>query len=218
MLTSNIGNRHCVSFPIPQSAFRNPHSASGGERPAAARCAMPETRVVGKSIPRVDARPKATGEAKYTADLVRPGTLFGKVLRSPYPHARILHIDAERARRVPGVRAVLTAADTPMIPYGLIVPDELPLAASKVRYIGDEVAAVAAADADAADEALSLIRVEYEELPAVFDPEEAMRPGAPRIHDEFELNVADHVAFDRGDIEAGWREAAVRAEIGRAHV
>jgi 4-hydroxybenzoyl-CoA reductase alpha subunit len=160
----------------------------------------------------VDAKPKATGEAKYTADLVRPGMLTGKALRSPYPHARILHIDTERARRVPGVRAVLTAADTPMIPYGLIVPDELPLAATKVRYIGDEVAALAAADADAADEALGLIRVEYEELAAVFDPEEAMRPGAPRVHDEFELNVADHVAFERGDIEAGWREAAVRAE------
>src|SRR3990172_5274623 len=147
---------------------------------------MEKYSVIGKSLPRVDAVIKATGEAKFTADMVLPRILYGKILRSPYPHARILNIDTTRARSLLGVKAVITGKDTPGIKYGLIdVPqcpaDKNPLAMDKVRYVGDEVAAVAAIDEDIAEEALDLIDVEYEELPSVFDPLEAMKPDAPKI-------------------------------------
>ena len=115
-----------------------------------------------------------------------PGMLHGKLLRSPHPHARIVRIDTSRAAALPGVRAVVTGKDFPGIKYGNLpqTRDYLPLAIDTVRYIGEEVAAVAAIDEDTAEEALDLIEVEYEPLPAVFDPEEAMRPGAPLLHDK----------------------------------
>jgi len=173
---------------------------------------MEELSVVGKRLPRVDAIEKATGEAKYTVDIKLPGMLYGKVLRSPHPHARILKIDTSKARRLPGVRAVITAEDTPKIKFGHegLGPDfedQLPLADEKVRYIGDEVAAVAAVDNDTAEEALGLIEVDYEELPAVFDQEEAMKPGAPLIHEGVELNIAATLKFEEGDVEKGFKEA-----------
>ncbi|MBI3075765.1 MAG: molybdopterin-dependent oxidoreductase [Deltaproteobacteria bacterium] len=173
---------------------------------------MAEFSVIGKPFPRIDAKAKAMGDAKYTADMRLPGMLYGKVLRSPFPHARIRQIETARAKGLTGVRAVITAADTPKIKYGLVVDDELPLCDDRVRYVGDEVAAVAAIDRDTAEEALDLIEVEYEELPAVFDPEEALRPGAPVLHEQFPNNVASHLNFERGDIEAGLREAAVVLE------
>lgn len=143
--------------------------------------------VVGKNLPRVDGFAKATGEAKYTVDLELPGMLCGKILRSPYPHARILRIDTSKAERLPGVMGVVTGKDTTGIGYGHLdglPPDEHPLALNKVRYLGEEVAAVAAVSEDIAEEALNLIKVDYEELPAVFDPEEALKEGAPQIHTE----------------------------------
>jgi len=152
---------------------------------------------------------KVTGEAKFTNDLTLPGMLFGKILRSPHPHARILNVDTARACRLPGVRAVVTGKDTLGIKYGTIEPfmDELGLAVDKVRYIGDEVAAVAAVDEDTALEALDLIQVEYEPLPAVFTPEEAMQPGAPRLHDHVENNVSGTIRIPAGDVEKGFRES-----------
>jgi CO/xanthine dehydrogenase Mo-binding subunit len=128
--------------------------------------------------------------------------LVGRVLRSPYPHARLRHVDVSRARRVPGVRAVVTAADVHGERWGAFIPDQYVLATDKVRYVGEEVAAVAASDAAAAEEALSLIAVEYEPLPAVFDPLEALRPGAPVLHAERPDNVALVVDVERGDVEA----------------
>ncbi|MBI3076069.1 MAG: xanthine dehydrogenase family protein, partial [Deltaproteobacteria bacterium] len=162
----------------------------------------------GARVPRVDGKEKVTGAAAYAADIALPRALVGKVLRSPYPHARLLHIDTSKARRVPGVKAVITAEDTPKIPHGLFVKDTYPLALERVRYVGDEVAAVAAASEEAASEALELIEVEYEELPAVFDPLEAMAPGAPQLHADRPGNIAYQLSVERGDVEAGFQQAA----------
>lgn len=138
---------------------------------------------IGKRIPKMDAEEKVTGKAVYIHDLKVPGMLYGKILYSPHPHARILRIDTSEAERLPGVRAVLTGYNTPPIKFGFY-KDNPPLKANKVRSYRDEVAAVAAIDPDIAEEAINLIRVEYEILPAIFDPEEAMKEGAPLIHEE----------------------------------
>ncbi len=132
---------------------------------------------------RIDGHEKVTGAATFGADISRPGMLWAKVLRSPVPHARITSIDTSRARTLPGVHAVLTANDLPDYRVGRSMRDMPVLARHKVRFIGEKVAAVAAVDLDTAEEALSLIDVQYAELPAVFDPIEAMQPGAPLIHD-----------------------------------
>ncbi len=137
---------------------------------------------VGKRLPRSDAADKVSGRAVYIGDLKRPGMLYGKILYSEHPHARIKSIDTSRAEALPGVKAVLTGADVPDIPLGFF-KDNRPLKKGKVRSIRDEVAAVAAVDADTAAEALSLIKVEYEPLPGVFTPEEALAEGAPLIHE-----------------------------------
>ncbi len=180
--------------------------------------------VIGKRKPRLDGVAKVTGEAKYSDDLNLPGMLWGKILRSPHPHARIVGIDTERAKRLPGVRAVVTGQDTLGIPYGRgdvakylpahmadkvasYTSDKHPLAMEKVRYIGDEVAAVAAVDEDTALEALELITVEYEPLPAVFDPLKAMEEDAPRIHDFAERNISNKMSWDFGEVEKGFTEA-----------
>jgi CO/xanthine dehydrogenase Mo-binding subunit len=160
---------------------------------------LDELRVVGHNVPRVDALEKVTGTAQYIADVRLPHLLEAKVLRSPYPHARVLHVDTAAARRLPGVYAVVTGEDTPKRKWGSFQQDQYPLAVDKVRYVGDEVAAVAAVDAATALEALALIKVDYEELPAVFDPEEAMAPGAPLIHDHKPGNIATHFKIERGD-------------------
>lgn len=143
------------------------------------------------------------------ADMKLPRMLFGKILRSPYPHARILNIDTSKARKATGVKAVITANDTPKLKFSLHPPlraDKMPLEEFKVRYVGDEVAAVAAADENTAQEAISLIEVDYELLPAVFDPEEAMKPEAPKIHDD-ESNVASYLVRQFGDVGLGFKEA-----------
>ena len=116
--------------------------------------------VVGQRVTRVDGEEKVTGQAEYVADIVLPGLLWGAVLRSPYPHARIRHIDTSRARALRGVRAVVTAADTPRRSWGVFAKDQPVLAIDKVHYLGKEVAAVAAGDLDTAREALDLIEVE----------------------------------------------------------
>ncbi|OGP73221.1 MAG: 4-hydroxybenzoyl-CoA reductase [Deltaproteobacteria bacterium RBG_16_49_23] len=138
---------------------------------------------IGKRIPKMDAEEKVTGKAVYIPDLKVPGMLYGKILYSPHAHARILRIDTSEAERLPGVRAVLTGYNTPPIKFGFY-KDNPPLKANKVRSFRDEVAALAAIDPDIAEEAINLIRVEYEILPAIFDPEEAMKEGAPLIHEE----------------------------------
>ncbi len=153
---------------------------------------------VGKGIPRVDGGAQVTGEATFCADIFMKGMLHGKIIRSPHPHAKILNIDTSRAEKLLGVRAVITGADTLGIKYGPFVSDENPLAVDKVRFTGDEVAAVAADTADIAEEALGLIKVDYEILPAVFDPFEAMEKGAPGIHEQVEDNIAYASLFQWG--------------------
>lgn len=162
--------------------------------------------IIGKSVPKKDAWIKVTGEAEYADDLFVHGMLFGKLLRSPHPHAKILRIDATRAARLPGVRAIITGKDFPGIKYGNNpqTRDYLPLAIDRVRYIGEEVAAVAAIDEDTAEEALDLIEVEYEPLPAVFSPDEAMQPGAPQLHDHSPSNISCQTAFHFGDVQKGF--------------
>jgi len=143
--------------------------------------------IIGKSVPRIDGPIKATGQAKYTVDIRLPNMLCAKILRSPIPHARIMHIDTSRASRISGVKAIITGRDTWDVRHGFVETPRYPadqyvLANDRVRYIGEEVAAVAAVDEDTAIEALDQIEVVYEELPAVFDPLEAMKPDAPEIH------------------------------------
>jgi len=143
---------------------------------------------VGRPLPRSDARAKVTGEAVFAADLYFEGMLHAKVLRSEYPHARLLRVDASRAKALPGVAAVLTAEDVPGAKnHGIVRPDWPVLAYDKVRYVGDAIAIVAAETEDVAEKALELIRVEYEPLPVVTSPQEALAPDAPLVHDSGNL-------------------------------
>ncbi len=171
---------------------------------------MKSLTVIGKGVPRVDAPAKATGGTEFLSDIELPGTLHGRILRSPHPHARILSLDSSKAEMAKGVRAVITAEDTPKIPFSFAPPqaDKLPLCHGTVRFTGDEVAAIAAETEEQAEEALSLIQVEYEMLSAVFDPREAIREGAPIIHEGKEQNIAFSLNKTFGDPEKGFAEAA----------
>ena len=164
---------------------------------------------VGVSIPRVDAADKVTGRAQYTADIHLPNMIHGKILGSPIAHGRIKHIDVSKAKTLPGVLAVITGADVTDTMYGVSPAryDEYVLAKDKVRHVGDEVAAVAAIDERTAEKALSLIEVEYEELPAVFDPIEAVADGAPQIHERYKNNINTQVEQSFGDVEKGFAES-----------
>lgn len=173
---------------------------------------MSDYSVVGKRVPPVDGKAKATGEAKFTVDLQLPGMLYGRILRSPHPHARVLRIDTDKAMKISGVRTVITGMDMPKRKFGVFTHlpathDQFGLAIDKVRYIGDEVAAVAAVDPWTAQEALEAICVEYEVLPAVFDAGEAMRPGAPLVHENVEGNISRVSRFQFGDVDQGFKEA-----------
>lgn len=170
--------------------------------------------VIGKSIPRVDSRAKVTGEALFTGDIILPKMLTAKILRSPYPHARILNIDVSKARALRGVYAVVTGGDTAGEKWGVFryTRDQQLLCVDKVRYVGEEVAAVAAVDEDTALEAISLIKVEYEQLPAVFDCWSAIAPGAPLIHDGYDRNINVAVRIDVGNVEKAFKKCALVRE------
>ena len=161
------------------------------------------TPSIGVSHPRRDLPEKLTGQAVYTADVRLPGMLHGAILRSPYPHARILAVDASRAAALPGVHAVLTPFDAP---EGRVAPD-LPILDTKARFVGDEVAAVATEDEDTARQALRLIDVTYDPLRFVTDPVEAMNPGAPSVHDGGNLVGGKPIALERGNVEEGFAQA-----------
>ncbi|MFQ5911883.1 MAG: xanthine dehydrogenase family protein molybdopterin-binding subunit [Nitrospinota bacterium] len=171
---------------------------------------MAEYSVIGKPTPMVDAPLKVSGALEYVADMKLPRMLYAKVLRSPHPHAKIAHIDTARARKLPGVRAVLTGIEVPPIQWGSVVDDQTTLAIDRALYVGHEVAAVAAVDEATTLDALELIHVEYLPLPAVFLPEEALGPDAPKVHESG--NLAGRLDFTRGDPEAGLREADVVLE------
>ena len=168
---------------------------------------------MGQRLPRGDGLEKVTGRAEFVSDVSLPGLLWGAVLRSPYPHARIRNIDTSRARSLPGVRAVVTADDTPGRTWGVFIKDQPVLAGSKVRYVGEEVAAVAACDLDTARAAVDLIEVDWEPLPAVFEPDEAMRPEAPLLHEDKGTNVAATISVERGNVE----EAFARSDVVVEH-
>ncbi len=167
---------------------------------------------VGKSVPRIEGRGIVTGQTKYAFDVSFPNMLVGKMLRSPHPHARILSIDTSKAEKLPGVRAVITARDTHQIKFGsneYFFPhtvDQMAIEAEKVRYVGDELGAVAAVDEETALQALSLIDVQYEVLPAVFDVREAMKPGAPQIHESLN-NIAVILPVNFGNPDRALKEA-----------
>jgi 4-hydroxybenzoyl-CoA reductase subunit alpha len=170
--------------------------------------------VIGKRLPRVDAKEKVTGGAKYAADYSLPGMLWCKLLRSPYPHARILSIDTSRAEKLRGVRGVVTGKDFGGWTWGwmLTTRDEPPLAVDKVRYLAEAVAGVAAIDEDIAEEATELIKVDYEELPGVFDPEEAMKEGAPKVHDYVKNNISAEYHWNFGDVEKAFAQSYIVRE------
>ena len=165
---------------------------------------MNDFRVLNTRAPRVDAAAKATGQAKYADDFKMPGMLYAAILQSPVAHARILHIDTSKAKKLAGVENVVTSKEAGLIKYGVSPAryDETLFAHDKVRYVGDEIAAVAATSMEIAQEALSLIKVDYEEIPAVFDMFEATKDGAPQIHDEFPGNINAEVHQEFGDTEA----------------
>lgn len=168
-----------------------------------------EFSYIGKSVIPVDAWEKATGRAMFVTDLKLPGMLYGKILRSPHAHARIVKIDISKAQALKGVFAVVTFADTPQIKFGPMASNEdwYIFAKDKVRFIGEEVAAVAAIDEETAEAALNLINVTYELLPSVFDLEEAMNSDAPLINEDWQKNIASEVHIEQGDIETGFVES-----------
>jgi len=183
--------------------LKNQFSIRGGKE---------EFSVIGRRLPRIDGVPKVTGDTRFTGDLQLPKMLWGKVLLSHLPHALIKDIDVSKARRLVGVKAVITGKDTPGKKDGLfdlphIPADQQYICVDKVRYIGDGVAAVAAVDEDTAMEALELIKVDYEELPAVFDPLKALEEGAPQIHDHAKRNICCKMAYDVEDVEKAFEES-----------
>ena len=168
---------------------------------------------IGKNVRRIDAPSKVTGKLKYAGDMTMPGMLHVQVLRSPHPHARIVSIDTSAAERIEGVEGVITSADVPgQDGFGVFVSDQPVMARGKVRYVGEAVAAVAAEDLVTAKRALAAIKVEYERLPAVFDPFEAMRPGAPVLHDYAPDNITKHIPIRVGDVEKGFAESDLVVE------
>ena len=184
---------------------------------------MTTYRVIGKPIGRPDGVDKVTGTGRYSADHQMPGTIWGKSLHSPHPHARILRIDTTAAKALPGVYAVITADDIEAGPWGRAIKDIPVLAKGRVLFAGERVAAVAADDEDIAQQALDLIEVDYEELPAVFDVLEAIEPGAPLLHPDYPSypgarpwdgpsNAYSSAVNERGDIEQGFAEADLIVE------
>jgi CO/xanthine dehydrogenase Mo-binding subunit len=191
---------------------------------------MNELRHIGKSWLRKDGPDKVTGRAVYSQDVKLPGTLAGRILRSPHPHARLVRIDTSKARALPGVKGVITVEDTKGIKHGFVETPRYPadqevLARGKVVHVGEEIAAVAAIDPITAQKAIDLIEVEYEILPAVFDPVEAMQPGAPEIHpthpkvDDPYANIGGKTATGWGDVEKGFAESDyVRTDKFESHL
>jgi len=176
-------------------------------------------KYVGKSEKRVDGIKKVTGFVRYTDDLKLSGMLYARIKKSPYPHARILKIDTSKAEKLPGVKVIITGKDVP-IRVGLYLEDKTFLAIDKVRFIGEPVAAVAAESEEIAEEAVSLIEVDYEELSAIFSPLEGIKPDAPLVHEDLSnykhasiilpqsgTNISNHYKIRKGDAEKGFKEA-----------
>ena len=180
---------------------------------------MVDFRVVGKPIGSADGEGKVSGKTVYTADFSPSDMLWAKCLRSQLPHARIVEVDVSRAKSFPGVHAVLTAEDIPTTRVGRRLEDMPMLARNRVRFVGEKIAVVAAENPNVAEEAVHLIDVQYEELPATFDPLEAIRDGSSALHKELDSyegsayssaslpNVQSHMHWGIGDVDQGFRES-----------
>ncbi|MDP2645703.1 MAG: xanthine dehydrogenase family protein molybdopterin-binding subunit [Desulfobacterales bacterium] len=170
---------------------------------------MEEFAFIGKPVPRIDGPAKVTGAATYAGDLILPGMLHGKLLRSPLAHARIVHMDTRRAESLPGVKSVVSGKDFPgaLVGFMKTYSDRPPIALDRVRYVGEAVAAVAAVSEDVAEEALDLIDITYEKLEPVLSIEEARREGAPQLHDHAKNNIGAECNFSFGDVDRAFSAA-----------
>ncbi len=177
---------------------------------------MSDYNIIGKRMPRIDTRAKVMGKVRYSADIKLHGMLVGKIKRCPYAHARILNIDTSKALALPGVKAVVKGKDTEGVKWGVFgyTRDQQFIQTDKARYIGDEVAGVAAVDEDTALKALDLIEVEYEQLPAVFDPMDAMVSETELIHEDFpnNINIFEKAHYIREDTFTAPEESYFQAE------
>jgi len=172
-----------------------------------------EDAVIGKAVRRIDAPSKVSGRLRYAADMTMPGMLHVQVLRSPHAHARIIAVDTSAAEAMERVEGVITCADVPGVDgFGVFVNDQPIMARGKVRYVGEAVAAVAAEDPLVAARAVAAIKVVYDTLPAVFDPDDAMRAGAPALHDYAPDNITKHIPIRVGDVEKGFAESDLVVE------
>jgi CO/xanthine dehydrogenase Mo-binding subunit/aerobic-type carbon monoxide dehydrogenase small subunit (CoxS/CutS family) len=168
---------------------------------------------IGANVRRIDAPSKVSGALRYAGDMVMPGMLHVQVLRSPHPHASIVSLDTSAAEAMEGVEGVITCADVPGEDgFGVFVNDQPVMARGKVRYVGEAIAAVAAEDVLTARRALGKIKVDYEPLPAVFDVDAALRPGAPVLHDYAPDNITKHIPIRVGDIAKGFAESDLIVE------
>lgn len=164
--------------------------------------------MIGESVPMLDSAARVTGTVEYMVNLRLPNMLFGKIVRSQAPHAKLLSVDVTNALGVPGVVAILTREDLGANAfYGVAIKDQGIVAVDRVRYVGEPIAAIAAESLDAAEDAALLIDIEYEELPSVFDAEEAIRDGAPVLHEKFASNIFKHAKLRHGDMDAAFAEA-----------
>jgi len=204
----------CTGYQKIFDAVELARDVQNGRLPASALSEIDtEDGVIGKSVRRIDTPSKVSGRLKYAGDMVMPGMLHVQVLRSPHAHARIASIDTAAAEAMDGVEGVITSADVPGEDgFGVFVNDQPVMARGKVRYVGEAVAAVAARDLLTAKRAVGAIKVEYEPLPAVFDPFEAMRPGAPVLHDYAPDNVTKHIPIRVGDVEKGFAQSDLVVE------
>lgn len=178
-----------------------------------------EFRVVGKSVPKKDSLAKVTGKLRYTGDISLPNMLYAKILRSPHAHAKVKTIDLSKAERLPGVKGIITFKDVPKKKFNPwldthheVEPRDRLILTDKPLYYGDGICAVAAETEEIAERALEEIRVEYEVLPAVLDPFEAMKPNMPRLHDSVEMNIGSVLDMEEGDVKKGFEDVDVIVE------
>jgi len=205
----------CTGYQKIFDAVELARDIQNGHRPASALAEVEaeDGRFIGANVRRIDTPGKVSGSLRYAGDMVMPHMLHMQVLRSPHAHARIVSIDTSEAEAMSGVEGVVTCADVPGEDgFGVFVNDQPVMARGKVRYIGEAIAAVAAEDPLVAKRALSKIKISYEQLPAVFDAEEAMRPGAPILHDYAPDNITKHIPIRVGDIAKGLAESDLVVE------
>ena len=203
----------CTGYQKILDAVELARDVLNGSQPESALEEEAGASFIGASTRRLDAPAKVTGAIKYAADLWMANMLHMQVLRSPHPHARIVRIDASAARAMPGVECVITSDDVPGVDnFGVFIEDQPIMARGVVRYVGEAVVAVAAETVDIAKAAVRAIQVEYEVLPGLFDPEQAMAEGAVQLHDFAPGNICKHTKIRKGDVELGLKEADLVVE------